>query len=105
MVTCDAYDRLYKKIRSLPQKNYYFSFDGTEEIKAILLSDQEDTQYDNGSIITSLVFARVDDFQLNDYQQFIDHLSDENLLIISRENTPKKAWWYTKQAGKVELSF
>lgn len=104
-LTCDAYDRLYKKIRSLPQKNYYFSFDGTEEIKAILLSDQEDTQYDNGSIMTSLEFARVDDFQLDDYQQFIDHLSDENLLIISRENTPKRAWWYTKQAGKVELSF
>lgn len=99
----EKYDLLYKRIISLPHRihKFYMIFNGEKEIKAIKLRNQEKVQYDDcGNIISPISFAKVDSFNIDDYDAFESSLKGEELIVLSRESIPVKVWWYDSINGR-----
>lgn len=108
----DSYDRLYKKITSIPSSivEFFIQFETDNEIRAIRLYNQEETQYDenNGNIISSLFFINADSSEYDIYELSRLKTSDiepQKLICLSRTNVPTKIWWRNKYKGKREVQW
>lgn len=108
----DSYDRLYKKITSIPSSivEFFIQFKGDNEIRAIRLDNQEEIKYDesNGNIISELFFVNADSSKYDIYELSHLKISDiepQKLICLSRTNVPTKIWWRNKYNGKRELQW
>jgi hypothetical protein len=100
----DSFDRLYKALVRIPGsvKKYYMQFGSQEEFKAVRLYDQESPCYDeNGNLQSTIRFVKVADFYIEDYEAFLKNITEENEVIVSRNNIPDKLWWYTPEKGRI----
>lgn len=91
----DSYNRLYKKLKEIDRsvKNFYLEFESSVEIKTVRLYSQERPSYDaNGDVQSKIIFVKVDDFCIEDYDKFLANISEEDKVILSRNNMPQKVW-------------
>ena len=99
----DSFESLYKKMIVIPThvKKFILQFGNVAEVKAIRLYDQHEPSYDSfGSLRESSIrFARVDDLKIGDYDEFIKHVSPDDILEINKENVPTKVW-FVRRDGK-----
>ena len=45
----------------------------------------------------------VDDYDIEDYVEFIKCIEPKNELFLTRDNTPEQMWWYGSKRGKVPI--
>lgn len=91
----DSYDCLYKKLKEIPRsvKNFYLEFENSIEVKAVRLLLQDRPSYDaNGNVQSEICFVKVEDFHIEDYEKFLANISEENKVILSRNNMPQNVW-------------
>ena len=103
----DSYDRLYKKLKEIPRsvKNFYLKFENSVEGKAVRLHSREHPSYDaNGNVQSEICFVKVEDFHIEDFDEFLANISEEDKVILSRNNMPQKVWFekYGAERGLVE---
>jgi hypothetical protein len=81
--------------------NLYFKFDTDEEIKVVRLYDQDKPNYDNnGSVRQSMIrFVKVNDFHIDEYEEFLDNMSSSDEVILDSKHVPQKVW-YVKHSGE-----
>lgn len=104
----NSYDRLYKKLKSMPSSvnKFYIKTNEHKIVKAIRPYQQKETRYDDqGNITTEVRFVIVDDYDIGDYGEFIKRINPKKELFLSRDNTPKKMWWYSSKRGKVPIDW
>ena len=89
-IESNRFDELYSKVVEIPKSERDFILEfGNGPIKAVRLFDQEDeTQDEEGHIDSKIVFARVDDYRIEDYEGFLKSLRDEDYIELSRYNMP-----------------
>ena len=94
------FNRLYFAITSISPRvrKFYLSFRDGKEIKVVRCQKQEIPTYNaDGEIISSILFAQVDDFNCGDeYKSFWDKLPKKKRILISRENMPTRVSWQTQ---------
>lgn len=94
------YNRLYFAITNISSsvRKFYLSFNNGKEIKAVRCQNQDFPKYNaDGEIISSILFAQVDDFDCGDeFKDFWDKLPDSKRILISRENIPTSVSWQTR---------
>lgn len=87
------YNCFYKAVKIIPVERFIIKPYNRDEIKAIRLYDQNETEYDDiGNIITGIEFAIVDSFSIGDYRQFLSQIKPSQKLTISKDNIPEKMW-------------
>lgn len=90
------FEIVYRTLKNIPESNNRFilKFDNTNEFMAIRLYNQEVTKYNSKGDLSnsSLKFAKVDNFKVDDYEKFIDTLTEENTIIINYNNIPSDIW-------------
>ena len=100
----DGYDRLYNRLIVIPKstKNFIISFSGGDEIKAERLLNQESPAYDfYGSITSSVKFALTESRYSTDYETFLQSLTEDNTLVLSRTNIPENVWFVKPDGERV----
>lgn len=94
------YNRLYFAVTDISPsvRKFYLSFSDGKEIKAVRCQNQEIPTYNaDGEIISSILFAQVDDFDCGDeFKDFWDKLPENKRILISRNNMPTKVSWQTR---------
>ena len=104
----DSFDRLYKALVRIPRsvKNYYMQFGSKEAFKAVRLYDQKSPCYDeNGNLQSTIRFVKVDDFYIEDYESFLKTITEDNEIIVSRNNKPSKLWYTIPKKGRVLIEW
>lgn len=105
----DSFDRLYKKLIQIPKSvgQFYIQFKGNEPFKAFRLYDQDNPKYDNnGSLHNSVVkFVKVDDFQIDDYEDFLKSIREKDEVILSNDRVPEKIWFVRYGGEKVLIEW
>lgn len=87
------YNCFYKAVKIIPVERFIIKPYNRDEIKAIRLYDQNETEYDKiGNIITGIDFAIVDTFPIEVNQQFLSQIKPSQKLTISKDNIPEKMW-------------
>ncbi len=101
----NTFNKLYKiLVKMRPLFCFYLQFEGSEEIMAIKTFDQEDPCYDtSGNIVSRIQFVRVNSFDAAFSEELFSHIPKENEFYLSRDNVPKRMWWYNKFKGKNEI--
>ena len=101
----DSFDRLYRALQKHKLiYEYYIQFNGQDAFRALKLDDRQYPTYDNeGGIIASIRFRKVDDFNIENYDTPIDN--PNNLIVLSCQNMPEKIWWYNSIKGKNEIKW
>ena len=99
----DSYNRLYKKLKEITRsvKNFYLEFESGAEVKTVRLYSQERPSYDaNGDVQSEIIFVKVDDFHIEDYDKFLANISEEDKVILSKNNMPQKVWLVKRGAER-----
>lgn len=107
-IESDSFDRLYKKLNSIPRsvRRFVLQFkNDNTEIKAVRLFEQELARYDNnGSLKDSvLYFYPVDDFNETDLKSAYINPKDEKIIVIDNNSVLEKVWWYDLVSKKKHL--
>lgn len=97
------YNHFYKAVKKIPSSVDRFVIKpyNRDEIMAIRLYDQNETEYDDiGNIITGIDFAIVDTFPIEVNQQFLSQIKPSQELTITKDNIPEKMWWSSYYQGR-----
>lgn len=95
------YNCFYKAVKNIPVERFIIKPYNRDEIKAIRLYDQNETEYDKiGNIITGIDFAIVDTFPIEVNQQFLSQIKPSQELTITKNNIPEKMWWSSYYKGQ-----
>lgn len=100
----DSYERLYRSFSKLPRGVYrfYLQFEGASEIMAVRKFEQDPPMYDEyGNIVSDVKFFLVDSFENCDENV----IKNNRMISVSRDNIPKKVYWYSKYTDKEELEW
>lgn len=90
----DNFDRMYKQMAQVPRaRGFYLKFENQDEIRAILLPDQDRPVYDSqGGLKESIIrFVKVDRFKV-DFEQLLNSITEENEIIVDYNHVPEKIW-------------
>ena len=89
-----SFDSLYRRLKEIPRSvnKYYMEFDDGRREKVIRLYDQEKAEYsEDGFLDTAHIdFVRVENFHIEDYEAFLDHIMENDRIIVNNKNIPRK---------------
>lgn len=107
----DSYERLYKTLLKIPSgmSDFYIQFAEKEPIKVFRRYDQDRPAYDEfGRIISPIRFVIVNDFSDISFEtdkEYLALMSSLQQLELTRNSLPRRLWWYTRQKGRVEITW
>lgn len=102
------YTHLYKDIRKIPRSQDRFVFvSGGQETKVLRLFDQPPTIYNSsGSVEDSvMIFAKVNNYHIDDYEEFLEHLKEIDIITLSAVEIPDEIWLVLRTTGERRLIY
>lgn len=103
------FDNLYRKLKEIPRgvDRFYIQFAGKEKQKVIRLFEQSKTEYSEGGFLDKahMDFAIVQDFHIDNYEEFEQNIKLEDRLVISVDNIPEKMWFVKYGGEEVEIEW